>query len=546
MRIQQKRFVLALVGLIGCSGELTKPELDQDSPDADAPDLADEVSAKYACQPKDAGAGYRTGRRLHRSEFIATYRALIGEQAMSAATLSLLPEEAPLDPGENFSDVNFDIEALYTVVASGVDRLLSNEDALSEVLGADCSPAAAQLAASDDACRASILNLARMAWSRPVGPGELDDIFTSAEYVGAEAVRYAMLRILLSPETTHLLERGTRSPPVECDSETAVYSASEPSSFFAPFGSSPRFSPFPETVHEPGWIGFDLPEGSTPPNLSAIRLTLHSEDGNTVQVNVDDAVIFGPEALAAGERVLSIEVSREVGSPLKVGVQAVETSESNGFSFRQLELVAAGQGECSQPAVDDDPRLSPFEVAERLAYFITDTPPDTALLEAAQQGGLHTIEDVALHARRLTQTAAARTKMNRIVLEWLGLDRPSQPSEAVLTHLSLSDGPQFAEDARAELLRFVEYIVFEREGSFQDLMTAQVAFPFTPDLAILFGVPVGEGPVEITTGHAGVFLRPAMLSSPLDASQPITRGLQVLDRLLCSKVPSPDTSIIDT
>jgi mono/diheme cytochrome c family protein len=65
-------------------------------------------------------------------------------------------------------------------------------------------------------------------------------------------------------------------------------------------------------------------------------------------------------------------------------------------------------------------QLAPHELASRLSYFLTLSPPDTSLLEAANTGKLGITETLAAHTDRLLESKLRADFIENFVGQWLG------------------------------------------------------------------------------------------------------------------------------
>jgi Protein of unknown function (DUF1592)/Protein of unknown function (DUF1588) len=196
----------------------------------------------------------------------------------------------------------------------------------------------------------------------------------------------------------------------------------------------------------------------------------------------------------------------------------------------------------SEDAGDGRLRIDAFAAASRLAFALTSTLPDELLLDAAEQGELDTLEGLREQGERLLQSDAARDRVRTLLLDWLEIS-PPDPAPAVAASLGI-DREGLGGEARDELLRFVDYVVFERRGSFRDLWTDPSVFPFTDRLAALFGVTRDDGPVEGRGAARGLFLRPASLLTSAEHTSPIVRGANTRRALLCELFPTPDPALV--
>ena len=241
-----------------------------------------------------------------------------------------------------------------------------------------------------------------------------------------------------------------------------------------------------------------------------------------------------PAELKTSVTALMTEVGGQDG--LKMGAMRILLSP---YFHQHVELAADG---------GTDPkrlRLTAFEVASRLAYRLTGTMPDDQLLQAAAGNQLGTLAQVEAQATRLLQSSDARAHWRRFLADWLQAKSGVDPSEIIAKEAGIA-AQGFGAEARAELLRFGEYIIFDKKGSLADLLTDNSVFASTDRLASVFGVSKSDAPQKSDKGFAGIILRPAKLVSASVYTSPILRGVYVRKRVLCEELPSPSQDIVNS
>lgn len=185
-------------------------------------------------------------------------------------------------------------------------------------------------------------------------------------------------------------------------------------------------------------------------------------------------------------------------------------------------------------------RLTPYEVASALSYSLWGSMPDDALLGAAATGRLGTPEDVAREARRLLGDPKARETVRDFASQWLGLERLASIDKSPTLF------PGFTPALRASLQRetpaFVEHVIFDGTGRFDELLTSSVSLVDAP-LAAHYGLPPAPdgrralGP----TRAAGLLAQAGLLAAYAhsDQTSPVKRGVFVREHLLCQQFPAP-------
>ncbi len=195
--------------------------------------------------------------------------------------------------------------------------------------------------------------------------------------------------------------------------------------------------------------------------------------------------------------------------------------------------------EASSPQKEE---LDQYSIASRLSFKITGSFPDAELFAAAARGELTNKEALRNHAVRLIQTPKGRAYVREVFTQWLRVDAGQFPSPTYGNSIGISD-EGLVEDLQKEALDFVEHIVFEKEGNFQDLMTAEVAFPPSANSAKIFGlnqVSLGpQDPKAVSGTHVGLLMRPILFLSTTDRTSPIHRGYVFNKQFLCQQIPEP-------
>ena len=200
--------------------------------------------------------------------------------------------------------------------------------------------------------------------------------------------------------------------------------------------------------------------------------------------------------------------------------------------------------------------LDDYARAERLSYFLWDSPPDAELLAAAAAGELSR-EGMRAHAERLLGDERAKPVLRAFLADWLELG-----GATILP--SLEDTPKDAklfpgfdgalrQSMRRELEMFMDYVMFEADGSMEALFTSRRAYVNAP-LARLYGV---SGPtradewawVELDAAQrAGMLTRAGFLAvhASQNVTSPIRRGVYLLKEVLCAPLASPPANVDNT
>lgn len=193
--------------------------------------------------------------------------------------------------------------------------------------------------------------------------------------------------------------------------------------------------------------------------------------------------------------------------------------------------------------------LRDYAIANRLSYFLWDTMPDRALLNAAANGDLRTADGIERIARNMLEDKRARQAVDEFFSQWLRFDR--------MLGAAKDDGryPAFTPELAAMMVQetrmLLGHLVWDNRN-FMDAFTADYSF-LNADLARLYGLPEPAGEFERVTfpadlPRAGILGQATFLASttgPVETS-PTARGLFVREHLLCQVVPNPPPGVNTT
>lgn len=206
------------------------------------------------------------------------------------------------------------------------------------------------------------------------------------------------------------------------------------------------------------------------------------------------------------------------------------------FLYRDEQAV----GPVPMPTV----RLSAYELATRLSYFLWATTPDAELLTAAGNGVLDSPEGLSRQAQRLLDDPRSVDGLMRFFSLWLYLDGVSTVEKNTLIY------PQWSHGLSAAWRRSLElYVmdVLQHDGTLKGLLTSSVLF--TNDQMGMYGPTAPSGEFIRTempgTTRKGLLAQPGFLAfkSLPDGSSPVRRGIFVLDRLACQPPPPPPAGV---
>ncbi|MDP1822715.1 MAG: DUF1592 domain-containing protein [Archangium sp.] len=185
-------------------------------------------------------------------------------------------------------------------------------------------------------------------------------------------------------------------------------------------------------------------------------------------------------------------------------------------------------------------RLTPWELASRLSFFLTHAPPDDELLAAAANGGLNDEAGMRTQAKRLLHRPQAREAMTELFGEILDLSQLGHLAKDAQTFpgFQVSLGASMREETQRTLLD----LAFDQPTDFREIFTRRTTFVDAP-LAQHYGLAAVTGwtAVQLPADRAGIFTQASFLAlqSHPSANSPTYRGRFIRERLLCQTIPAP-------
>lgn len=215
--------------------------------------------------------------------------------------------------------------------------------------------------------------------------------------------------------------------------------------------------------------------------------------------------------------------------------------QAPSFLYRPI----VGEADSASPS---GRRLTNYEMASRLSFFLWNSTPDDALLDAAERGELTQPQAVRREAQRLLEDPRARLAFRNFVTEYLRLDLLDALSKdpTLFTYYSPDLGPA----AREETLLNFETLAFDRQTDFRDVFISQRTF-VNSKLASMYQVaaPSADGFAEVTLpsdvprrGLLGQISFLSLYAHPTSSSATL-RGKLVRSVLLCGEIPPPPVNV---
>lgn len=189
--------------------------------------------------------------------------------------------------------------------------------------------------------------------------------------------------------------------------------------------------------------------------------------------------------------------------------------------------------------------LSPYETASALSYFLTDGPPDDALLAAAAANQLTTKAQIGAQVDRLLETETARKNLEGAMFSYFRLDNLTTVKiDDTAFSVGTPERPYTGvrESAYREAELFLEHVLWNEP--LNALLTSKTSF-VNETLAPLYGLSVdGEDEndfvqVALPENRSGILTQVGFLASNSrpDVPSVVARGLVVNNAMLCQTNP---------
>jgi hypothetical protein len=221
---------------------------------------------------------------------------------------------------------------------------------------------------------------------------------------------------------------------------------------------------------------------------------------------------------------------------LKLALKAVLLSPH--FLFR-VELDPS-------PTAKDVHRVSAYELATRLSYYLWSSMPDDALFASAKSGNLTSDAGLTGEITRMLNDPKANALVSDFAGQWLNIRRVTAVKPDATTYPMFSADLATAMQTESSMM-FAELLATARP--IQDLLTSDFTF-VNKSLAAYYGLPApaadGFTKVALTGAHRAGFLMQGSfltLTSNPTRTSPVKRGKWVLEQLLCSPPPPPPPGV---
>lgn len=197
-------------------------------------------------------------------------------------------------------------------------------------------------------------------------------------------------------------------------------------------------------------------------------------------------------------------------------------------------------------------KISNYELASRLSFYLLRRGPDQALLNRAEEGTLERPNILMAEIERLAKDypLLLSDSMDRFYAGWLSYSTIAHPIDPMTPEeLAVAGSDRLQRQSLVnELQEMTRYYTLQAKGSFEDLFLSHNSFAVDDDLAQIYGVKKWDkDPKNLVTfpngERSGLFNRAAFLVSGNTHTNPIIRGLMVRREFLCEEITPPPSNI---
>jgi mono/diheme cytochrome c family protein len=232
------------------------------------------------------------------------------------------------------------------------------------------------------------------------------------------------------------------------------------------------------------------------------------------------------------------EQAQQLGDNFELSVKGSLVAVLCAKSFLYLE-----EGNVERPA----PKLSDWELASRLSFFLWSTMPDQHLLDLARTGKLHETATLRAEVHRMLADPKAAEFAESFPRQWLQLRRVGMfPPDKVLY-------PEYDENLEESMIgETVGYFadVLKRNGKLREFLDSDWTL-LNERLATHYGFPgiVGEKWQRVSLKpedhRGGLLTQGAILSLTSDGTRhrPVHRGVWMLESIIGKPPPPPPANV---
>ncbi len=198
------------------------------------------------------------------------------------------------------------------------------------------------------------------------------------------------------------------------------------------------------------------------------------------------------------------------------------------------------------PERPGESRLDGYSIASRLSYFLWNSTPDDALLQAAGSGELHTREGLIQAVDRMLSSTRLEDGMRAFFDDMMAFDEFDALAKDPVVYPMVT-GATLA-DAREQTLMTVIDHLLDRELDYRDLFVTRDTF-MSLNLGALYKTPALDGwnryRFPDDSMRQGILTHASFLAahSHPARSSPTLRGQALRELFLCQVVPAPPPNV---
>jgi mono/diheme cytochrome c family protein len=239
-----------------------------------------------------------------------------------------------------------------------------------------------------------------------------------------------------------------------------------------------------------------------------------------------------------GRYVALAEKAQKLGDDFDTSVKTALSAVLCSKNFLYIE-----EGNATAPS----PKLTDWELASRLSYFLWSSIPDAHLLDLARAGKLHERETLHEEVRRMLADPKAEQFASSFPSQWLQLRRVGMfPPDKVLY-------PDYDDNLEKSMIGettgfFAD--VLKRNGSLREFLDSDWTM-LNERLATFYGIPGVRGDafrrvaLKPEDHRGGLLTQAAILSLTSDGTRhrPVHRGVWVLESIVGKPPPPPPANV---
>ncbi len=198
------------------------------------------------------------------------------------------------------------------------------------------------------------------------------------------------------------------------------------------------------------------------------------------------------------------------------------------------------------PEHPGESRLDAYSIAARLSFFLWNSAPDDALLQAAAGGELHTREGLARAVDRMLSSSRLEDGMRAFFDDMMAFDEFDALAKDPNVYPMVT-GATLADAREQTLLTVIDHLL-DRELDYRDLFVTRDTF-MSLNLGALYETPTLDGwnPYRFSEDsmRQGLLTHASFLAAHSHSvrSSPTLRGQALRELFLCQVVPAPPPNV---